>query len=301
MELKGKVAVVTGAGRGIGRAVALLMAEAGARVVVNDLGGAVSGEGEAKEPADQVVEEIKKAGGEAVANYDSVAAMQGAERIIQTAMDNYKKIDILVNNAGIVRDRMIFNMTEEEWDAVLAVHLKGHFACTKFATIYMRQQKSGRIINVASDASRGETGCANYSAAKAGIIGLTYAVARDMDRYGVTCNAIAPLALTRMAKDVQASAESSQKAGKPIAKNVINVFSEPSEIAPAVLFLASDQAADITGQVVGIGGGKITIWAQPGPERYFYSDAPLSAERINELFDTSLGMGKNLALAPIYY
>ncbi len=301
MELKGKVAVVTGAGRGIGRAVALLMAEAGARVVVNDLGGAVSGEGEAKEPADQVVEEIKKAGGEAVANYDSVAAMQGAERIIQTAMDNYKKIDILVNNAGIVRDRMIFNMTEEEWDVVLAVHLKGHFACTKFATIYMRQQKSGRIINVASDASRGETGCANYSAAKAGIIGLTYAVARDMDRYGVTCNAIAPLALTRMAKDVQASAESSQKSGKPISKNVINVFSEPSEIAPAVLFLASDQAADITGQVVGIGGGKITIWAQPGPERYFYSDSPLSTERINELFNTTLGMGKNFKLNPIYY
>jgi hypothetical protein len=301
MELKDKVAVVTGGGRGIGRAVALLLAEAGARVVVNDLGGAVSGEGASEEPADQVVDEIKKAGGEAVANYDSVATMEGAERIIGAAIDNYKKIDILFNNAGIVRDRMIFNMTEEEWDTVMAVHLKGHFGCTKFATIYMRQQKSGRIINVASDASRGETGCANYSAAKAGIIGFTYAVARDMARYNVTCNAIAPLALTRMAQDVQADLASSQQAGKPVEKNVINVFSDPSEIAPAVLFLASDEAADISGQVIGIGGGKVTLWSQPGPERLFYSDRSLSADRINELFKTSLGMGKDLKPGPIYY
>ncbi len=300
VELQDKVAVVTGAGRGIGKAAALLLAQAGARIVVNDIGGAVSGEGASQAPADEVVDEIRKAGGEAAASYDSVATMEGAERIIDTAIKNFGKIDILMNNAGIVRDRMIFNMTEEEWDGVLGVHLKGHFACTKFAAIYMRQQKSGRIINVASDASRGETGCANYSAAKAGIIGFTYAVARDMARYNVTCNAIAPLALTRMAQSVQASADSSQQAGKPIEKNILNL-SNPSEIAPAVLFLAGDEAAEVSGQVIGIGGGKITLWAQPGPERYFYHDSPLTADRINELFKATLGMGKNLKPGPIYY
>jgi NAD(P)-dependent dehydrogenase (short-subunit alcohol dehydrogenase family) len=300
MELKNRVAVVTGAGRGIGRAVALLLAEAGARVVVNDLGGPTSGEGASSEPADQVVEEIKNAGGGAAPNYDSVASMEGAERIIEAAIQNFGRIDILVNNAGNTRDRMIFNMSEEDWDSVMAVHLKGHFACTKFATIYMRQQKSGRIINVASDNARGETGCANYCAAKAGVVGFTYAVARDMDRYNVTCNAIAPIAATRMSQAASESVPKIQREGKQFLRNIIDGVSAPSEIAPAVLFLASDEAANVSGQIIGIGGGKVTLWGQPGPERYFYSDVPLTADRIKELFDSSLGQGKNLKPAALY-
>ena len=301
MNLTGKVAVVTGAGRGIGRAVALLLAGAGASVVVNDLGGIVSGEGESKEPADEVVEEIKSAGGEAVASYDSVAAMEGAERIIGAALDNYGKIDILVNNAGNFRGRMIFNMSEDDWDTVIGVHLKGHFACTKFAVLHMRQQQSGRIINVASDAARGEIGGANYCAAKAGIVGFTYAVARDMARYHVTCNAIAPLAATRMAQFAEDVVADRKKAGKKLVKNVITGYSDPSEIAPVVLFLAGDRAAEVSGQVIGIGGGKISLWAQPGPDRYFYYDAPPSGESIDELFKTNLGAGKNLMPETIYF
>lgn len=301
MEVKGKVAVVTGAGRGIGRGVALLLARAGAKVVVNDLGAVVSGEGASREPADQVVEEIKKGGGEAVAVYDSVASMEGAERIIGAAVDSFGRIDILVNNAGTFRGRMIFNMNEEDWDSVVNVHLKGTFACTRFAALHMRQQKSGRIINVASDAARGEIGGASYCAAKSGIVGLTYAVARDMMRYNVTCNAIAPLAATRMAQFSEGVVADRKGSGKEIIRNVITGFSPPEEIAPVVLFLASDDGAEISGQVIGIGGGKVSLWVQPGPERYVYYDAPLSAERVGGFFKTVLGMGRSLMPETIYY
>ena len=198
-RLKDKVAVVTGSGRGIGRGIALLMAEEGAKVVVNDLGGELDGTGGAQAPADKVVAEIKKRGGTAVANYDSVATMQGGEHIIQTAVDNFGKIDILVCVAGILRDRMIFNMTEEEWDDVISVHLKGTFTCVKYATILMRQQRSGRIVCFSSTSGLwGTSGQANYGAAKDGIAGLVRCVSQDMAKYGVTCNAISPHASTRM-------------------------------------------------------------------------------------------------------
>ncbi|MFQ5925792.1 MAG: SDR family NAD(P)-dependent oxidoreductase, partial [Dehalococcoidia bacterium] len=197
-RLKGKVAVVTGAGRGIGRAEALLLAEEGAKVVVNDLGGAPDGSGEATSPADEVVKEIKDRRGEAVANYDSVATPEGGENIIKTAIDTFGRLDILINNAGILRDRMVFNMSPEEWDAVIKVHLYGHFNCTRPACVIFRQQRSGRIINTSSEAGLGNMGQANYSAAKEGIVGFTRTVARDMGRYGVTCNAIRPIAATRL-------------------------------------------------------------------------------------------------------
>ena len=214
-RLKGKVAVVTGAGRGLGRCHALALAAEGAKVVINDLGGAVDGTGADKSPADEVVAEIKKMGGEAVANYDSVATMEGGEKIIKAAIDNFGRLDILVNNAGVLRDRMIFNMTEEEWDTVISVHLKGHFACTKHACIIFRQQRSGRIINTSSEAGLGNMGQANYSAAKEGIVGFTRTVARDMGRYGVTCNAIRPRAATRMTvtPELQAAWEKRAKMG----------------------------------------------------------------------------------------
>ena len=199
MILKDRVAVVTGAARGIGREIALLMARLGARVVVNDYGGSEGGQGATQAPANEVVEEIRKAGGQAVANYDSVATMAGGEHIVQTAIDAFGRVDIVVNNAGILRDRMIFNMTEEEWDAVLNTHLKGTFAVTRAAAPRMKEQRAGRFINMTSTSGLvGNIGQANYAAAKLGIVGLTKVVALDMARYNVTANCISPFAWTRM-------------------------------------------------------------------------------------------------------
>jgi NAD(P)-dependent dehydrogenase (short-subunit alcohol dehydrogenase family) len=213
--LEGKVAVVTGSGRGIGRGVAMLMAAEGAKVVVNDPGVAVDGTGHDNGPAAEVVAEIKAKGGTAVPNFDTVATLEGGENIIKTALDNFGRIDILVNVAGILRDRMIFNMPKEDWDAVIAVHLKGHFNTIKPASILMRQQRWGRIINFSSTSGlTGNAGQANYGAAKAGIAGLTRVVARDLGRYGVTCNAIAPGAATRMTATVpQAARDLRARAG----------------------------------------------------------------------------------------
>ena len=197
-RLEGKVAIVTGAGRGIGRGEALLLASQGCRVVVNDLGGSTAGEGKDTSPADDVVAEIKRLGGDAAANYDNVASMDGGERMVKQALDTFGRLDILVNNAGILRDRMIFNMSEEEWDIVVAVHMKGHFTATKHAALVFRQQRSGRIICTGSESGLGNMGQGNYAAAKEGIIGLTRTLALDLGRYGVTANAIRPRAGTRL-------------------------------------------------------------------------------------------------------
>ncbi|TMQ19385.1 MAG: SDR family NAD(P)-dependent oxidoreductase, partial [Candidatus Rokuibacteriota bacterium] len=199
MLLKGKVAVVTGAARGVGREIAMLMAAHGAKVVVNDYGGSEGGVGADRKPADEVVDEIRRAKGEAVANYDSVASMAGGQAIVKTATDSFGRVDIVVNNAGILRDRMIFNMSEEEWDAVINTHLKGSFAVTRAAAPLMREQKWGRFINMTSTSGLiGNVGQANYAAAKLGIFGLTKATALDMARYNVTANCISPFAWTRM-------------------------------------------------------------------------------------------------------
>ncbi|MGI8552449.1 MAG: SDR family NAD(P)-dependent oxidoreductase, partial [Dehalococcoidia bacterium] len=179
-RLQDKVAIVTGAGRGIGRCEALQLAEEGAAVVVNDFGGSTAGEGGSQSPADEVVAEITNYGGRAVANYANVATMEGGESMVKQALDSFGRLDILVNNAGILRDRMIFNMTEEEWDAVIAVHLKGHFTATRYAAAIFRQQRSGRIISTSSESGLGNMGQANYSAAKEGIVGLPHTLARDL-------------------------------------------------------------------------------------------------------------------------
>ncbi len=280
--LDGKVAVVTGAGRGIGRAIALMMAREGAKVVVNDPGVGPDGVGHDRGPADQVVAEIREAGGEAVANYESVADFEAAGRIIGQAVEAYGRIDILVNNAGILRDRMVFNMTEEEWDAVIAVHLKGTFNCTRHAAVLMRQQRFGRIINVSSISGlRGNSGQANYGAAKAGIAGFTRVVARDLGRYGVTCNAIAPAALTRMTAGL---AELRAQRGAPVETPPARLVEmTPEHVAPLVVYLASDEAWNINGKIFHVAGGYISLAFEELPRHQITKDGMWTIEELAEL------------------
>jgi len=263
--LEGKVAIVTGAGRGIGRGESLLLAKEGAKVVVNDVGGGFDGKGEHHGPADDIVKEIEDFGGEAVPNYDSVVDFQAAKSIIDTAVSNFGKLDILVNNAGILRDRMVFNMTEEEWDAVLGVHLKGTFNCTRHACAYWREQHkagkpvAGRIINTVSDAGLVyNPGQSNYGAAKAGTAAFTLIVAKEMARYGVTSNVVTPMARTRLTTDATPSLAPLMSTPEGMEKKIGFDVLDPENTAPLVVYLASDDAKDITGQVFRIIGG--TVW-----------------------------------------
>jgi NAD(P)-dependent dehydrogenase (short-subunit alcohol dehydrogenase family) len=268
----GRVVIVTGAGRGIGRAHALAFAAEGARVVVNDIGVALDGTGEGERgPAHAVVEEIKSAGGEAVVNGDDVADWNGAQDLIQTAIDHFGGLDVLVNNAGFVRDRMLANTSEEEWDAVVRVHLKGHFAPLRHAAAYWRELikngKAGpddlnaRIINTSSGAGlQGSIGQGNYSAAKAGIATLTLVAAAELGRYGVTVNAIAPAARTRMTETVFAERMSTQEAGFDAMA--------PENVSPLVVWLGSTESKDVTGKVFEVEAGLIRVaegWAH-GPQ-----------------------------------
>ena len=296
--MKGKVAVVTGAGRGLGKCHALALAAEGAKVVVNDLGGAVDGTGAAKGPADEVVAEIKKMGGEAVANYDSVVTMEGGERIIKAAIDKFGRLDILVNNAGVLRDRMVFNMTEEEWDTVISVHLKGHFACTKPACVIFRQQRSGRIINTASESGLGNMGQANYSAAKEGIVGFTRTVARDMGRYGVTCNAIRPAAATRltMTPELQAAWEKRAKMSGASAEAAAAGIPDlsamaPEKVSPFVVFLCTDEAANINGRTFQVRGGEVHLMTDPVAMKSIYKAGTWTVDELCNLVPRSLALG----------
>jgi NAD(P)-dependent dehydrogenase (short-subunit alcohol dehydrogenase family) len=262
MLLDGKVVVVTGAGRGIGREEALMLAKHGAKVVVNDLGGGFDGSGASTGPAQEVVDEIKKNGGEAVANGDSVSDFKGAQRIIECAVDTFGKLTGVVNNAGILRDRMIFNMSEEDWDSVIAVHLKGTFSCTRHACTYWREQHkagnqlNGRIINTASDSGLlGNPSQSNYGAAKAAIAAFSVIIDREMAKYGVTVNAIAPVARTRLT--VEATPATAALMGAEVKEGEFDVFG-PRNVAPLVTWLASDDAADCHGEVFRVGGG--TVW-----------------------------------------
>lgn len=257
--LEGRIAIVTGAGRGIGRAHALELARQGAKVVVNDFGVSLAGERE-ESPADSVVAEIKELGGEAVTNGADVADFAQAEAMVQQAIDTFGGLDILVNNAGFVRDRMLVNTSEEEWDAVIRVHLKGHFAPLRHAGAYWRAEskegrtRAARVINTSSGAGlQGSIGQTTYSAAKAGIAGMTLVAAAEMGRYGVTVNAIAPVAQTRM---TEGAFDTSQMA-------------QPEDNSPVVAWLASVDSADVTGRVIEIDGGQICVeqgWIH-GPKR----------------------------------
>ena len=288
-RLTDRVAVVTGAGRGIGRADALCLAAEGARVVVNDLGGGPGGQTDnaGHTPADEVVQAIRDQGGEAVASYDSVATMEGGERIIQTALDTFGRLDILINNAGILRDRMIYNMTEEEWDIVIAVHLKGHFACLKPALQVFRQQRGGRVVNTSSESGLGAMGQGNYAAAKEGIVGLTRTAARDVGRYGVTVNAIRPRAGTRLTLDDDLIAQQQRTrdertpgagvgnltgnadplAGDGLAADIY----KPENIAPFVTWLCTDEAANINGRTFLVGGAQVGLYTEPRVESSIFA------------------------------
>ncbi|MBW2279711.1 MAG: SDR family NAD(P)-dependent oxidoreductase [Deltaproteobacteria bacterium] len=251
-----RVAIVTGAGRGIGREHALMLAEHGAKVVVNDLGGSRDGEGASEGPAEEVVAEIKKGGGEAVANGDDVSSFEGAARMIQQAVDTFGRLDVLVNNAGILRDRMLVNMSEAEWDAVIAVHLKGTFGPARHAAAYWREQsKAGnpidaRLINTSSVSGiYGNAGQTNYGAAKAGIAAFTIIAARELRRYGVTVNCVAPGALTRMTEDLGPGDLSDEDKAQR----------SPRWIAPIVTWLASAESSDVTGRIFEASGRMLAV------------------------------------------
>ncbi len=276
-KLDGKAALVTGAGRGLGRAIAKGLAAQGAAVLVNDLGVTLAGEKEPSSPADQVAAEIKAAGGKAAINHGSVSKWSDAEAMVQQAIKEFGKLDILVNVAGILRDRMIFNMAEEEWDAVLNVHLKGTFNCSRFASVHMRERKHGRIINISSAAALGSPGQPNYAAAKAGILGLTFSCANALGKYGVTCNAIMPQAATRMTDLVPRD----RGINIPTSEAAAGTPSDPANVAPIIIYLASDEAAEINGQIFGSEGYRLLRYRHIFWDKIVYGNGPWD---IDELF-----------------
>jgi NAD(P)-dependent dehydrogenase (short-subunit alcohol dehydrogenase family) len=269
-KLDGKVAVVTGAGRGIGREHAIALARAGAKIVVNDLGASLAGEGADTGPAHDVVREIEALGGEAVADGENVADFAGAKRLIDGAVAAFGRLDILVNNAGILRDRMLVNMEEHEWDAVVEVHLKGHFAPTRHAAAYWRErskagdQVAARVINTSSPSGVfGNVGQLNYGAAKAGIVGFTLIAAQELQRYGVTVNAIAPNARTRMTEAAFGEIPAPEDGFDP---------ADPANNSPIVVALCADEAQDITGQVFFVYGGVVNMLSGWEAGELFASD-----------------------------
>jgi NAD(P)-dependent dehydrogenase (short-subunit alcohol dehydrogenase family) len=274
--LAGRVVAVTGAGRGIGRAVALAAAAEGARVVVNDYGVGVDGASPTSEVAEAVVKEIVAAGGEAVAVADDVSTMAGGQRIVDVALSSYGRLDGAVCVAGILRERMLFNMAEEEWDPVVATHLKGTFTVFRAASAVMRTQRSGTLIGFTSGNHQGSVSQANYSAAKGGIISLVRSAALGLHKYGVTANAVAPVARTRMS------------AGVPMELTEIG---EPEDVAALVVYLLSERAREqpITGQVYTIAGPKLAVWAQPRELRAAYAEGSWTPERIADLLPGTVG------------
>jgi NAD(P)-dependent dehydrogenase (short-subunit alcohol dehydrogenase family) len=260
--LDGKVALVTGAGRGIGRDIAIAMAAHGAKVVINDLGATDRGEGKDEGPAAEAVKTIKDAGGEAVANGDSVASWDGAQRMVQTALDKFGRIDCVVNNAGILRDVIFHKMEEADWDAVVGVHLKGSFNVARAAAPHFREQNGGSFIHMTSNSALiGQTGQANYIAAKLGIVGLSKGIAMDMQRFGIRSNCISPSAWSRLTGTVPVETEQQKERRKKI------MAMTPDKIAPMAIYLASDASKDVSGQIFAVRQNEIFIFNHNRPIR----------------------------------
>jgi NAD(P)-dependent dehydrogenase (short-subunit alcohol dehydrogenase family) len=277
------VAAVTGAGRGIGRAIALALAAKGASVVVNDYGVAVDGSTPDAGPAADVAQEIVAQGGNAVPNFDTVATVAGGESLVKTAVDHFGRLDILVNVAGILRDRMILNMTEEEWDTVIAVHLKGHYCTTKPAAIQMRHQRYGRIINFSSGSGLlGAYGQANFAAAKAGVVGFTRVLSRELGRNGITCNAVAPIAETRLTAGI---VDSARQAGKK------PHLGAAAQIAPMVAYLASEDAWNVNGKVFYVSGGSISLAAEEDMGRIITKNGLWTVDELAAVLPATLMQG----------
>jgi NAD(P)-dependent dehydrogenase (short-subunit alcohol dehydrogenase family) len=273
--LDGKVVAVTGGGGGIGRAVSLAAAAEGAKVLVADYGVGMAGEDPTSAVADGVVAEIEKAGGEAVAVADDISTMEAGERLVNTAVERFGRIDGVVAVAGILRERMLFNMAEEEWDAVIATHLKGHFTVFRAAAAAMRQQEGGgSLIGFTSGAFAGSVAQANYSAAKGGIVSLVRSAAAGLHRYGITANAIAPVARTRMSANVPME---------------LAEMGDPEDVAPMVVYLLSDRARHVTGQVYTVVGPKIAVWNQPVEVRAVYAEGRWTPEQIAARLDSTVG------------
>ncbi len=300
MRLEGRVAIVTGGGRGIGRAECEALAREGAAVVVNDFGGGADGTGGAEGPADEVADAITAAGGKAIPHYGDVSNPGTGEELVQLALSQFGRLDILINNAGILRDRMLHNMSEAEWDAVIAVHLKGTFVCTRAAATVFREQRSGVVVNTGSESGLGNMGQCNYAAAKEGIAGFTRSAARDLGRYGCRVNVIRPRAATRLtlSDELRAAIEKAKKTGER-APNLERIERwVPDAVATFVTWLCTDAAANVNGQDFIISAEHVSLMTLPTPSATLYTSEPWTLDGLDAELPQSITRGLRNESAP---
>ncbi|MFH1141410.1 MAG: SDR family NAD(P)-dependent oxidoreductase [Chloroflexota bacterium] len=290
-RLKGRVALVTGGGGGIGRGVCRWLAAEGCAIVVNDLGGMLDGSGASQGPADTAVAEVKAQGGTAIANYDSVSTYEGAAKIVQAAVDQYGRLDILCHAAGILRDRMVFNMAEEEWDSVLRVHLYGAFNVVRHAVPHMIKQRYGRIVIFSSVSALGNVGQSNYTSAKAGQIGFGTALARELAPYGITVNVVFPGGDTRMTVGMPESSDAHKAQWGTPSPQVIEDLRDPERNAPKIVYLCTEAASNITGQVISTFGLSMSLYSPRRVSRIIHKDGPWTLDELDVLMPNSLTEG----------